>query len=96
MDTKGFTLTQLLEMYPGSVPLTHRALRQIQQLTKWREKSQHGVAIEEDVKSERGYTFRVVSYWLILKSGSMLHSWLPRHSLTPTGGLRRKRNEHVT
>lgn len=91
MANKSFTLTQLLEMYPGSVPLTHRALRQIQKITKWREMPQHGVAIEHDVKPEHGNTFRVVDYWLILQSGCTLHSWLPRHSLTPTGGLRRKK-----
>ena len=55
---KGFTLTQLLQRQPGSIPLTHRALRYVQKVTRSRRRLQHGVAISEVVKFADGL-FRV-------------------------------------
>ena len=84
---KGFTLTQLLQQQPGSIPLTHRALRYVQKVTWSRRRLQHGVAISEVVKFADGL-FRVTHYWVIGQSGNMTHSCLHLRALTPTGGLR--------
>ena len=84
---KGFTLTQLLQQQPGSIPLTHRALRYVQKVTWSRRRLQHGVAKSEVVKFADGM-FCVTQYWVISQSGSMIHSFLHLKSLTPTGGLR--------
>ena len=85
---KGFTLTELLQQYPGAIPLTHRALRHVQSVTGCRRPFQHGVAKTEVVKFADGL-FRVVQYWVIGQRGSMTHSCLHLSALTPTGGLRR-------
>lgn len=84
---KGFTLTQLLEQEPGSIPLTHRALRIIQRIVKARS-FQHGVARLDSCQFADG-TFWVVNYWVINKGGSMRHSFLHLRTLTKTGGLRK-------
>ena len=56
---KGFTLTQLLEQNPGSIPLTHRALRIIQRIVK-ASSFQHGVARLDSCQFADG-TFWVVN-----------------------------------
>lgn len=84
---KGLTLTQLLEQEPGSIPLTHRAMRIIQRIVKGRP-FQHGVARLDACQFADG-KFLVVNYWVVNKGGSMLHSFLHLRTLTKTGGLRK-------
>ncbi len=85
---KGFTLTQLLEQEPGSIPLTHRALRTIQRVRKVRQPYQHGVARLDACHFADG-KFLIVNYWVVHKGGCMLHSFLNLRTLTKTGGLRK-------
>lgn len=84
----GFTLTQLLEQEPGSIPMTHRALRTIQRVRKVGQPYQHGVARLDVVQFADG-KFLVVNYWVVGRRGVMRHSFLHLRTLTKTGGLRK-------